>query len=85
MAGTAAVASPSVDPAASINAEVLGDAPAIAVGNVFVATSYARVSGAAGEQAQRALAADGFVAGVHWATGQLSPSWLLPGDRAASS
>ncbi len=77
-AGTAAASFPTTDPATDANAEVLGEAPAIAMGNVFLVTGYAISSGAAGEHAQQDLAASGLVAGVHWATGRTTPAWLLP-------
>lgn len=77
-AGTAAATLPATDPATDANAEVLGEAPAVAMGNLFLATGYALSSGGAGEHAQQDLAASGLVAGVHWATGRTTPAWLLP-------
>lgn len=67
------------DSVTETNAKVIGEAPGIAMGSIYTITAQAlpvSVWGADGAQGAGAQGGTGFVAGVHWVTGQVIPSWL---------
>jgi len=82
VAGAGSMDQQVTDSVTETNAKVIGEAPGIAMGNIYTITAQAlpvSVWDADGAQEAGVEGGTGFVAGVHWVTGQVMTSWLAQG------